>query len=150
MCFPTILFSNSRELEKGYSRLGYMKEIFRKFLLYWMPATLWAWVIFYLSSIPSLESGLPGTWDAVLRKGAHVFVYAVLTWLIFRALGSGHAVQYKKAIVWAMFFALFYACSDEFHQHFVPGRHGRARDVAVDAIGIAVVGIFIARKPRVR
>src|SRR3989338_8828983 len=91
----------------------------RIFLEHWFPVIAWAWMIFYLSSVPSLESGLPGTWDAILRKGAHVFVYAVLTFLLFRALHSGHGLSYKKAIAWEMLFALAYACSYEFHQRFV-------------------------------
>ena len=119
----------------------------KNFLWHWLPVIAWAGLIFYLSSIPSLESGLPGVWDWLTRKGAHVAVYAVLAALLFRALHRGHLVKPKTAILWAMVFALAYACSDEFHQHFVPGRHGRARDVAVDAIGIAAAGIFVVKRP---
>src|SRR5918912_19993 len=43
----------------------------------WLPVVAWAAVIFALSAIPSLSSGL-GTWDYVLRKCAHVTEYAVL------------------------------------------------------------------------
>jgi VanZ family protein len=34
--------------------------------------------------------------------------------------------------------ALLYACSDEFHQEFVHGRHGTPVDVAIDAVGLAL------------
>jgi len=40
----------------------------------WLPVLVWAGVIFAFSSIPSLNSGL-GTWDYVLRKGAHTTEY---------------------------------------------------------------------------
>lgn len=110
-----------------------------KFLRYWLPVVAWAGIIFYFSSMPSLESGWPTTADWVLRKGAHIVVYAILTLLLFRALHNGHGVQTKTALVWAAILALLYAFSDEFHQHFVPGRHGRIRDITVDAIGIAMV-----------
>src|SRR5205085_6520858 len=40
-------------------------------LTVWLPIVLWAGLIFALSSIPSLHSGL-GTWDLILRKCAHV------------------------------------------------------------------------------
>ena len=55
-------------------------------LTVWLPVVLWAAVIFTFSSIPSLSTGL-GTWDTVLRKGAHVTEYAILGALLLRALG---------------------------------------------------------------
>jgi len=92
----------------------------------WLPVVLWATVIFALSSVPSLNSGL-GTWDLVLRKLAHAAEYALLAALLLRAL----------ARPWLAFLvALAYAVSDEFHQHFVRGRAGTPRDVAVDAVGV--------------
>ena len=91
----------------------------------WLPIVLWAAVIFALSSIPSLNSGL-GSWDLILRKLAHAAEYALLAALLLRAL----------ARPWLAFlFALAYAASDELHQHFVRGRTGAPRDVAIDAAG---------------
>ena len=98
----------------------------------WLPVVVWAAVIFALSSIPSLNSGL-GSWDLVLRKLAHAAEYALLAALLLRAL----------ARPWLAFlFALAYAVSDEFHQHFVRGRSGTPRDVAVDAAG-AMIGLAV-------
>src|SRR4026207_1676421 len=56
----------------------------------WLPVLIWAAVIFTLSSIPSLSTGL-GTWDTILRKGAHLTEYAVLGGLLYRALGRERA-----------------------------------------------------------
>jgi len=117
---------------------------FQKFLRYWLPVLLWAGLIFYLSSIPTLESGLPENADWVLRKLAHAAVYAVLSGLCYRALRN-HRVATKKALLGAVLLALVYAFSDEYHQLFVPGRHGRLRDVGIDALGILVM-ISILRK----
>jgi hypothetical protein len=50
----------------------------------WLPAVAWAGLIFAVSSIPSLSTGL-GVWDLVLRKLAHVTEYAVLGFLLARA-----------------------------------------------------------------
>jgi len=106
-----------------------MSRISRLFSL-WLPVILWAAVIFALSSIPSLNSGL-GTWDLVLRKLAHATEYALLAALLLRAL----------ARPWTSFLvALAYAVSDEFHQHFVRGRAGTPRDAAIDAAG-ALIGL---------
>jgi VanZ family protein len=96
----------------------------------WLPVVLWAAVIFALSSIPSLNSGL-GTWDLVLRKLAHMAEYALLAALLLRALAGP----------WLAFLiSLAYAASDELHQHFVRGRAGTPRDGAIDALG-ALIGL---------
>jgi VanZ family protein len=97
-------------------------------LALWLPVVLWAGVIFAVSSIPSLTSGL-GTWDTILRKGAHMTEYAILAALLWRALRNELA---------ALGLALLYAGSDELHQGFVGGRHGSPVDVAIDGIGAAL------------
>jgi VanZ family protein len=94
----------------------------------WGPVIAWAAVIFGLSSIPSLSSGL-GVWDEVLRKGAHITEYAVLGALLFRALGR----ELPSLLI-----GIAYAATDELHQHFVRGRHSSPFDVAFDACGLAL------------
>src|SRR4051794_41888130 len=59
-------------------------------LTVWLPILLWAALIFALSSIPSLHSGL-GTWDLILRKCAHVTEYAILAFLLRRAVAAPRA-----------------------------------------------------------
>ena len=95
-------------------------------LLLWFPVVLWAGLIFGLSAIPDLGTGL-GTWDLALRKIAHFCEYAILGALLLRALGRP-AVAVAAGIV--------YAATDELHQHFVAGRHAALRDVAIDAAGV--------------
>jgi VanZ family protein len=115
-----------------------------RILLHWLPAIIVATLIFYFSSIPSLSSGFPGDMDTILRKGAHIAIYAALSFFVLRALAIGHSANCKMAVLLATAFSVAYACSDEFHQTFVPGRHGRLIDVGIDAIGIAA-GILLAR-----
>src|ERR1700704_1642802 len=98
-----------------------------RFLTIWLPVVAWAAVIFAFSSIPSLSTGL-GTWDTILRKGAHVSEYAVLGALLYRALA-------REALALAV--GIAYAATDELHQHFVRGRHASPVDVAIDAVGLA-------------
>jgi VanZ family protein len=97
-------------------------------LTLWLPVFVWAAVIFAFSSIPSLSTGL-GTWDTVLRKGAHVTEYAILGALLYRALG-------REALALAA--GIAYAATDELHQRFVHGRHSSPVDVAIDAVGLAL------------
>jgi VanZ family protein len=101
----------------------------------WLPVVLWAGLIFGLSSIPSLGTGL-GTWDLVLRKLAHATEYAVLGFLLLRALGS-ELPAFAAGVA--------YAATDELHQHFVRGRHGAAYDVAIDAFGV-LLGVLAVRR----
>ena len=103
----------------------------------WAPVVLWAGVIFGLSSIPSLSSGL-GTWDEVLRKCAHIAEYAVLGMLLLRALGSALP---------AFLIGFAYAITDEVHQEFVRGRHASPFDVSMDAAGLAL-GLLLLHATR--
>jgi VanZ family protein len=98
----------------------------------WLPVLLWAALIYWFSSIPSLSSGL-GSFDYVLRKAAHVTEFAFLSFLLWRAVRDEAG---------AFFGALLYAATDEFHQTFVHGRHGSPKDLAFDAVG-ALLGLVI-------
>ena len=107
----------------------------QRLLAAWFPVVAWAAVIFALSSVPSLSSGLGG-WDLILRKGAHLTEYAILAVLLRRALGRDLP---------AFLVGVAYAASDELHQHFVRGaprvprgrrdRRGRARASACSPTG---------------
>lgn len=72
--------------------------------------------------------------DHPVRKLAHATEYAILALLWFGALGSK-----PQAVV----IAFLYACTDEFHQLFVPGRAGLFTDVLIDTSG-ALVAMIIA------
>jgi len=100
----------------------------RSTLTLWLPVIVWAGVIFALSSVPSLGTGL-GTWDLVLRKLAHLSEYALLGFLLARAV--------RRPAV-ALVLAAGYAATDEVHQTFVDGRLGTPRDVAIDLVGVLV------------
>jgi VanZ family protein len=93
----------------------------------WVPVVAWAGLIFVLSSVPNLGTGLDG-WDLVLRKIAHAGEFAVLGALLLRATGR---------LGLALVLGVLYAVSDEVHQEFVPSRMGSPLDVAIDAVGVA-------------
>ena len=98
----------------------------------WLPVVLWAAVIFTISSVPSLDSGL-GVWDTVLRKMAHVGEYAILGGLLLRAVRREPA---------AIVLGSLYAVTDEVHQSFVTGRHGSSLDWLIDTAGV-VAGVLL-------
>ena len=102
----------------------------------WGPVVAWAALIFALSSIPSLGTGL-GSWDLVLRKLAHATEFAILAALLVRALGRpGLAIALGIA----------YAVSDELHQSFVPGREGAPVDVLIDSVGVVAGAVLASRR----
>jgi len=105
----------------------------------WLPVLAWAALIFAVSSVPDLGTGLGG-WDLALRKLAHAAEYAVLGALLMRATGRAGLAFGLGAL---------YAVSDEIHQAFVPGRTGASLDVAIDAIGVAL-GIVLWQTIRAR
>jgi VanZ family protein len=106
----------------------------------WLPVVAWAGLIFALSSVPDLGTGLGG-WDLVLRKLAHAGEFAVLGALLLRAT--------DRAVV-AFVLGALYAVSDEVHQVFVPGRMGSPLDVAIDIVGVAAGVLLWQRVARPR
>ncbi|HWF18332.1 MAG TPA: VanZ family protein [Verrucomicrobiae bacterium] len=136
----------------------------RSFLLYWVPVIVWMSLIFTASGDtgsfqhssriigPLLRWLFPSisheTEDAIVfgvRKCAHLTEYAVVAFLVWRGIRKP---RWKDPRPWkwseagvALWVAMFYATTDEFHQTFVPSREGCVRDVLIDSTG-AVVGMF--------
>lgn len=117
----------------------------KKFLKFWLPIIFWMAVMFILSAIPNLKTELEQ--DFLLRKIAHMVEFGILTFLFFRALQQ-EKISFVKMLIFSMIFSLFYAFSDEFHQLFVRGRHCSFGDVAIDSIGILIMGLVCYIKNR--
>jgi VanZ family protein len=109
----------------------------------WAPPLVLMAVIFAFSAQPDLNSGL-GTIDLVGRKLIHASEYALLTFLWWRALRTIAAP--RTAALFAFSLAVGYAGTDEFHQHFIKGRHGTPVDVGIDACGAAIAALLIRRR----
>lgn len=84
-----------------------------------------------------------------IRKLAHFTLYFILGILFYNLIKS-YIKNNKKRIIVSLLFCLLYACSDEIHQIFIPGRSGEIRDVFIDSIGsfmgIILIYIFLKRK----
>ena len=117
-------------------------------------------LIFYMSAKDATESGGMSKWlldtafgrilirllpritdrgdEIDLRKYAHMAEYALLavpSVLFFRELLMDKRVPIRASFC-SLVFCCVYACSDEYHQTFVPGRAGAMIDVAVDLVGV--------------
>jgi VanZ family protein len=101
----------------------------------WFLVFLWASLIFFLSHQPDLSSGLPKVWDFFLAKSAHILQYAILTFLLIRALKE-YQLTKKRVLILAVILAIGYAFSDEYHQLFILGRESSLRDIGIDSLGV--------------
>lgn len=130
---------------------------------------LWMIFIFYMSNQPSSisesQSGgfidilcnIPvigivikdlmkiGMAEFLIRKSAHMFLYFVLSILIYNAINKDGRL---KTYLLSLLLTALYACTDEFHQLFITGRSGELRDILVDSTGalIGLVLIFLISK----
>lgn len=73
-----------------------------------------------------------------IRKCAHMFLYFVLSILLFV-----HFIDKNKyPRILTLLLAYIYAGTDEIHQLFILGRSGELRDTFIDLCG-AIIGVFI-------
>lgn len=108
-------------MNQGYSRAAFL-----------LAALCWAGLIFYLSSQPSIDAPalFPGQ-----DKLFHLIAFGMLGFLTMGTLQATHS-GYQSKQLWRVALAMMlYGISDEFHQHFVPGRFVDAYDVLADAVG---------------
>lgn len=97
----------------------------------------------------------------IFRKCGHFSEYTVLGMLLTatarqhqNCISDSRQAITKEVIILPALCALLYACSDEFHQRFVPGRSCELRDVCIDFCGgclgilLSVLAIRIAAKIR--
>lgn len=92
----------------------------------------------------------------VVRKNAHYFLYMLggilLSVFFYVNLDKSNIKEtritlrkyhiFSKCIFYAMIIGILYACTDEFHQKFVPGRTCSIKDVFIDSLGI-ITGLLI-------
>lgn len=138
----------------------------QKFLRYWLPVLIWMAVIFSASAdpksgptssrliapfvrffVPDISVEHLDQIVFIIRKGAHVTEYAVLSWLLVRALtkpATPAGAWTRKAAFTAWIVAALYSTTDEFHQSMVPNRDAQMSDVVIDSTGAAlgVIGFF--------
>jgi hypothetical protein len=111
--------------------------------LRFLPALALMGAIFWFSSQHAGQE--MAWWEVVVRKLGHVGGYALLTVLWAWALQG----LVDRPLVWALAISLAYSITDEYHQSFVPTRHGSPIDVGVDAIGMTLAAVGIVNlKPQ--
>lgn len=144
MPYPLQIGRNSARLPKNLPF-----QLFR-----WFPALAWTAVIAWFSSatFAASETGgvlewvLKGLWPTLsaghldflhtlLRKGAHVTAYAILSLCWFQALSPGFKLWQPALVLRVLLICLSVACWDEYHQSHLPSRTGSIWDVGWDMSG---------------
>jgi len=117
----------------------------KKILYYWLPPLIIMALIFLVSSRPTAQVG-PTYWtNFVAKKIAHVIEYSVLTITVLRAFKE-YIKPYNKALFLTLCIVILFACSDEYHQSFVPKREPTVRDIFIDSS--AATAIVLIEKYR--
>lgn len=76
-----------------------------------------------------------------IRKTAHFSIYTALG--LFSSMAAGRKKLISKKSISVVGFCFLYACSDELHQYFVPGRSCMFTDVLIDTCG-SITGLIIS------
>jgi len=107
----------------------------------WLSAVGVMAAIFLISSLPSDELPIFGWADLIVKKGGHMLGYGLLAVSWWRGFTWRDD---KRWVAWAL--TVLYACTDEFHQSYVSGRHPSIWDVLIyDNIG-AMISLLLADK----
>ena len=78
----------------------------------------------------------------IVRKSAHIILFCLLSILCFVVIYElKRNVKISTLVSFSITFV--YACMDEIHQLFIPGRLGKINDVLIDSIGVIMGLIFI-------
>lgn len=94
-------------------------------------------IVTFLSNILNIDN--IECLSLMIRKLAHFTEYFILGILMVNVLKD---YKIKNIFIYSLIFCIIYACSDEMHQLFVPGRSGNALDVVIDSFG-SLVGCSI-------
>lgn len=81
--------------------------------------------------------------DHIIRKLAHFSEYALLG-INLSVLISAFDKKIPFTAICAVTSSFLYACTDEFHQYFVPARSAQFTDVMIDTLGAAAgTAVFV-------
>jgi VanZ family protein len=128
----------------------------------WLPAIVWAGLIFWASTdvfsasrtasfiLPILHwlfpHASPETLDRLhffIRKTAHFTEYFVFSIFLLRALRTGHRGWQLRWAMAALAIAAAYSVLDEFHQSFVPRRTASPWDLLIDTSGATTAQLVL-------
>ena len=102
----------------------------------WLLTLAWAYLIFYLTSIPNFKISDNSLISFIISNGSHFVFFGIQALLLF------WTIKHKNG---AIALTSLYGVLDELHQRYVPGRMADPIDWIVDTLG-AVIFIAILTK----
>ena len=113
-------------------------------LVNWLPAFLWALLIFFQSANPA-PPGADLAPDYIL----HFLAYGILSVALLHGFAGGPGALWSgryafRALLFSFLLSALYGFSDEWHQSFVPQRNASWADIAADLLGALVFMILMA------
>jgi VanZ family protein len=116
----------------------------------WLFVVIWMGVIFAFSAQPhsgAVTEKYLGSANVPVRKASHMAEYAILFSLCrWAAVGTIDGVLLLRWL--PLMISALYACSDEYHQSFVPGRSASGSDVLVDCSGACLAWLLIIAREK--
>jgi VanZ family protein len=129
---------------------------------YWLPAVLWASLIFFLSTnnfsaeqtgnwmdaiarwiFPGISAAMVERLNFAVRKLAHWSEYFIFALLIYHALRDGQKQWWNlKWCLWTLGIVLVWAFGDELHQWFESNRTANIKDSLLDFLGGSCAMLF--------
>jgi len=119
-----------------------------KHFLLWLPPFLWMGMIFFMSSRQGFSISPDHTVNFLSFKSLHVLEYAILFFLVHRAVKYGSSFTSPRIGLTTFVVVVLYAISDELHQTVVPTREGTIRDVVIDGVGATFAWMFVQYIPQ--
>lgn len=139
-----------------------MNKSKKKKVLMWILFLGWISFIFYMSSQVAdvsnkqsgfvikvvetvgfdIESKFGELANFAVRKTAHVSEYCILAFIAYNLVRC-YTDKKNHARIYCIVISALYACTDEIHQLFVPGRTGMFRDVVIDTSGAVIAAIVL-------
>ena len=80
--------------------------------------------------------------EHIIRKLAHFTIYTILG-LLLMSLTETFDFTNKKRLLLSVLIGFIYACLDEFHQSFTPGRTPLFTDVFIDTLGVIAGSLIV-------
>jgi len=122
-----------------------MKQLLQKKTLFKVLFWLWGLTIFILSSLPNIPTQKVNIWNEPFRLDylEHFGVFAIWGTFFIIWKSSSNGVFMLKKYWGAIIGLIIFACADEIHQIWIPGRTFNPLDLIYNVVGLLSAFILV-------